>query len=554
MDHVAVAVVLAQVAVIGPVGVVPLDAPLAHQRPVLGHDLALGVVPLEHADALPVVAPRKEVGRDERVGVDALIGHVAVLLPDVTGPHVELHAVAQKGGRIAEGEIVAVVAVVGHHAARIDGTGREIGLVAFGARGEGDALGADDARPEIVLRGLVARTVGRIEAPAPAHGRLGLVRRDVARTVAVLEAGHHEGGQQLRVAGDRHRGLPGEAPLGGDDHGAVRSVAAVERRGSGSRQHRDRLDILGVDVGDRLRAAARLELRVAVAAERIDRHAVDHIEGIRRLVDGLRAAHDHLRGAAHARRRGVDVHARDLAVERVDEVGIADRQQLLGGHLLHVVGQRLLRAFDAERRNDHGVDAHGLLAQLHAQRGTAADGEFHGGIAQIVDRQHSLRRIGDAEREGAIGTGGRTGGRALDDDGRAHDRHAVGIDHLARDDGRPGPLRSGGFMRKDDVRIFDRIADIRRAQQRIERVFERHVDDIDRNPGADIDAPVVHEKVGSLPFDGIEHPLERDVGEAERHRRGLSPHLPRAEQGGEQRCEQKRNRFRRTCTFNHSGW
>ena len=74
----------------------------------------------------------------------------------------------------------------------------------------------------------------------------------------------------------------------------------------------------------------------------------DHVEGVRRLRDRFLTAHDDLRGTADAARRRVDRHTGDLAAERIDEVDVLVGYDVLGIDLLHVVRQRLFRAFDTQ--------------------------------------------------------------------------------------------------------------------------------------------------------------------------------------------------------------
>ena len=119
---------------------------------------------------------------------------------------------------------------------------------------------------------------------------------------------------------------------------------------------RHRLDILRVDVRDGFRGAARIELRTSASAEVIHRDSVDDIERIGRLADGLVAAENHLRRAADARRGGVDRNARDLARQRIDEVGVLDRGDVLGLDLLDVITQGLLLTLDAEGGDNDALD------------------------------------------------------------------------------------------------------------------------------------------------------------------------------------------------------
>ena len=74
-----------------------------------------GIVALVHFYIGPVVAARKEVGADQRVVVKTLIGHVAVILYDITGSYIQFHLVIQEMSRIAKCEIISVVPIVRNH-------------------------------------------------------------------------------------------------------------------------------------------------------------------------------------------------------------------------------------------------------------------------------------------------------------------------------------------------------------------------------------------------------------------------------------------------------
>ena len=118
IEHIAPAVVLAQVAVVDPVGI--LHRQIARTDPlvpVLHPDAAFGVVSFEHPHTVPVVSAGKQVSRNQRIGIRALIDHVAVVLHDVGGSDVQSHAVFEQRGGVAGREVVTLVAVVGHNTA-----------------------------------------------------------------------------------------------------------------------------------------------------------------------------------------------------------------------------------------------------------------------------------------------------------------------------------------------------------------------------------------------------------------------------------------------------
>ena len=373
VQHVTVFVVFAQVAVVDPIGVLHRHAGIAH-GPVLRIETAGGIVTLVHLDIAPVIAARKDISADQRVVVGTLVGHVAVFLHHIAGTHVEFQFVVEERGGIAEREVVSVVTVVGDDTARIDRRGREIGLVLFGTCRERHALGTRYAGLKIVVAGIVAHVVGTVQAVAPTADERTLGRIEVARTVTVLEIGKDERGHHLRAARNGHRSVARLAALGRDDDGTVGGIRTVERSRGRTVQHRHRLDVLGVDVGNGIGRTLRGELRAAVAGRREHRHAVDHVEGVRRLRDRFLTAHDDLRGTADAARRRVDRHTGDLAAERIDEVDVLVGYDVFGIDLLHVVRQRLFRAFDTEGRNHDRVHIHRRLPERKGDVGAAAYG------------------------------------------------------------------------------------------------------------------------------------------------------------------------------------
>ena len=373
VQHVTVFVVFAQVAVVDPIGVLHRHAGIAY-GPVLGIEAAGGIVTLVHFDIGPVVAARVDVSADQRVVVGTLVGHVAVFLHHIAGTHVEFQLVTEERGGIAERKIVTVVAVVGNYSARVDRRGREIGLVLLGTRRERDALGTRYAGLEIVIARAVPHIVGAVQAIAPAADDRTFARIEIARTVTVLKLGKDERRHHLGVARYGHRSVARLAALGRDDDGTVGGIRTVECRSGRTVQHRHRLDVLGVDIGDGIGRTLRGELRAAVAGRREHRHAVDYVEGVRSLRNRLLTTHDDPRCAADATGRRVDRHTGDLAAERVDEVDVLVGHDVLGVDLLHVVRQRLFRTFDTERRNHDRIHIHRRLPERKGDVGAAAYG------------------------------------------------------------------------------------------------------------------------------------------------------------------------------------
>ena len=497
VDHVAVLAVLAQVAVADPVGVLHLIGIGSHRRPVLLVDAARGVVAFIHLHIRPVVAAREEVSRHQRVGVDALIDHVAVFLDNVAGTQIEVHLVLEERRGIAESEVVTVVTVVGNDTARIDGAGRSIGLAALVARRERNRLGAHDARLEIVVGRVVAPVIKRIQTFAPRVDAVGGSRQLIARAVTGLEHRHHERREHFGVARHRHGRLTGLAALGRDQNGAVGGIRTIECRGGCARQDGHRLDILRVEVGDGLRRALRIELLAAVAAEVAHRNAVDHIEGVRRLLDGFRTAHHDLRRTADTRRRGVDIQTGHLAVERIDEIDVFHGHDVLGVDLLGIIRERLLRALDAEGRHDDRFDLRCGLAQRNVERSAVADGNRLRLIAQIAHFEPCRRRCGHRKGETAVGVGRRTGRGVADDDRGADDRLAAPVADITCD----GRRLLGFLYGEDDAQRTDVVGQVRTRHHPVQGFRKRHRRNIEACDTVGLDIRTRNEQIFGLPFD-----------------------------------------------------
>ena len=318
-------------------------------------------------------------------------------------------------------------------------------------------------------------------------------------------------------------------------------MAAVERGSRRTRQNRDGFDIFGIDVGNGLRRTVRVVSRTAFAAEVIHRDAVDNVQCVRRLVDTLRTAHDDLRGAAHARRRGVDVHAGDLAAERIDEVDIFHGHDILAVHFLNIVRKSLFRALDTQRSHHHGIHVHGRLPKGDPEIGAAADDDIHRLIAQVVNRKHGLRGGGGyLERESAVHVGAHADRSTFDDHGYADHPLSRGIDDNAAH-GNCLCRFADGPAGEDDRSLFYRIGDIGGPEQALQHAFQRHGLDIERDFARDVDALVIHEKIGGLFLDCIEHLFQGNVRHPERHRHGLG-----TRRHGKKAAHQRQNRQEQT--------
>ena len=190
-----------------------------------------------------------------------------------------------------------------------------------------------------------------------------------------------------------------------DQNDAVAGTGAIKRSGRSAFQHRDALDVFGIQTGDAVAPveatphAGRTDRRV------VDRHAVDHDQ--RLVVAGERrnaADHDAGRGARATGRR-IDLQAGHLALQQIAEVGLGARDQVLCAYLADGVAYGPGFPLDAQRR-DHDLAqlGHGRLQQ-HLQ--VVAAVERH--VLRFVSHERKSERglgAADGEHEVAVGVGG----------------------------------------------------------------------------------------------------------------------------------------------------
>ena len=191
-QHITLLVRVAQVAVVDPVGILHAQVTAFHVRtPELLHEFRPFVVTLEATVKVKILAPREQVGRNQRVRINALVGHVLVFLIDVAGARIELEPVFQKVRSVAEREIVTVVLVVGDDSVRVDRSCRKIGLVLVRTARNRNGVGIDMPRLEIIVRRItVAGLPTQFLTPAVNARAAALAVQP--RTVTVLEIRQHE--------------------------------------------------------------------------------------------------------------------------------------------------------------------------------------------------------------------------------------------------------------------------------------------------------------------------------------------------------------------------
>ena len=284
--------------------------------------------------------------------------------------------------------------------------------------------------------------------------------------------------------------------LGGDEHHAVGCARTVDGGRSCVLEHRDRLDVVGVE-------------HRGVALDAVDQHQSRSARADRRLAADV------------VRRRavGLAVGQRNIevghgALQHLRDVGHGTVLQKFRGDLVDGARQvgLLLRAV---AHDHHLVDERGVLLQLHGDERTVADRDFGSGVAQRRDLQHGAVSQ-TLERERAVGPGTHAAGGSLDDHRGPDNGLARGIPDDALNGLRhSGTLPGGG---KVNLAVADLDFDLVVRQQLFQR--RTHVDirdgDADDLVGIDRRTRVV-ERVARLLGNPPEHLFELGIPEIQRH-------------------------------------
>ena len=383
-----------------------------------------------------VVSRREQVHRDDRVAVFALGDHVLLVHAAVSDVHVHGKDIFHQVGRVAEGQVVPAHVVVVDDAPGLGDGGGDVGLAAVGAGGQGEGVLLVHAGLEEVARVVGGRGV-QLRAPA-------VIGTGGGRTVGVLELRHH-----IRAGEDRRVRIVDVqavflALLGGDDDDAVRGAGAVQGRRGRTGENGDGLDVIlvqGAHDVTGLAGAGIGSFRVR-AAQRLHRNAVDHIQRIVVVGDGLGTTHDDTGSSAHARGGLVDGHARHLAVQAVDEG--THRAHALQLGLLDIVGEGFLLLPDAHGRDHRRVERDVVRCQGDIDDRTASD-RLDGILLADVGEAQGLRRgrDGDGITTVQVGDGSRRC-IPLHDDAGADERFTKVIRDGTRDGPVLGPYASAG--------------------------------------------------------------------------------------------------------------
>ena len=147
---------------------------------------------------------------------------------------------------------------------------------------------------------------------------------------------------------------------GSEHQDTVRGLVAIQGGGGGTHEGAHVGDVLGIEHGHTVTGQAGAGIDAPGVARRghrqgRERNAVQDVEGVVGVLDGLRTTHDDLGLTAGAGGRLVDLDACDLAREGIDHVGFA-RDEDLFVQFLDIVGHGLLGALDAEGGDDDALE------------------------------------------------------------------------------------------------------------------------------------------------------------------------------------------------------
>ncbi len=194
---------------------------------------------------------------------------------------------------------------------------------------------------------------------------LGHGRAELRRVQHLGKSGDRRGGHAGAVLDPRRSLLPGFCL---DDHHTARGVHSVDRRRRSILEHRDALDVIGVQEVESIapggQTGAGVEHIDRVRVRQSHRHAVDHVERIARGRDRIRTANPQRHAAA--RLVVVDqLHACDLALDELLRADDSARVELRRGHLGYGAGDiaRPLRpiAGDHDFRQAHRLGGQGEI-------------------------------------------------------------------------------------------------------------------------------------------------------------------------------------------------
>ena len=236
------------------------------------------------------------------------------------------------------------------------------------------------------------------------------------------------------------------ARLGGDEHHAVLAHRTVKRGCGGALEDGDVLDVVGVEVGDRVTEVHRGVAVGIVGARTGGYRAVAHrdtVDDEQRFVGAVVerrvAAQRHTYRTAGAGARRGHRHTGDLAVEPRHPVARYGFGEFVARDFRNGIADRFLRAGQAECRDDHFVDLLRRFFQRDVDRGAASDRDLLRVITQRLEDQHVVVAA-HMDRIGSVCVRNRACRSPLQDDGGPDERaFAVRVEHDARDVAALGP-------------------------------------------------------------------------------------------------------------------
>ena len=260
--------------------------------------------------------------------------------------------------------------------------------VTEGKAGGADVTGEFQQGRHVV--GTVGPHVHVVDIPVGCAVKVAAVASEVTFHEHVLQrrlAGHLVDAEGL---GEAHAEALGTlAAFGGDDDGTVQTAGTVEGRSGGTFQDGDGLEVVGVEVLQRVAVVEVVGAPVGAVVDRlvVEDDAVDHEDRLVVVAQGRCATDQDLVVAEHTAVGCVDLDTGHFALnggDRVDEVGV----QLIALDLGHRITQRFGSTLDAEG-GDHGAFQHlGVFRQDHVDR------------AAVVG--HDLRHEADAGNLDAV--------------------------------------------------------------------------------------------------------------------------------------------------------
>ncbi len=353
---------------------------------------------------------------------------------------VDVHGqdVLEKVRGVAEADVLAVHVVVVDNAAGMGDRGRYVGLAALVTRRDGHGVDLVHARLEEVP-GIVVGRSGQLGAPA-------VVGAGSGGAVGVLELRHHIGAGEAGVVGVVYLQFVLVSLFGGDDDDAVGGGSTIQSGGGRTGEHGNALDVVLVDGTEDITrlAGTGIDTFGLRAAQGLHGHAVNHVEGVVVVGDGLGTAHHDTGCTARARGGLADGYARHLAVEAVDEG--THRTHRLHFGLLDIVGEGFLLLADTHGGDDRRVERDVFRRQGDIDDRTASD-LLDGVLLADVGEAEGLRRSRDGNGIATVQVGdGTYRSISLHDDAGADERFSEVIGDGTRD----GPVLGQGESASDE--------------------------------------------------------------------------------------------------------